>query len=406
LFITLASAIFLASIISYGTYKANGTNSFSRVSPINQVKDNNEILPKTEKSLVTNIDKPKSNTKSNKIQVALLLDTSGSMSGLIEQAKSQLWQILNQLAKTEKENDKETVLEVALYQYGSPYATRDKLQIQQLTPFTTDMDLISEKLFVLGTSGGDEYCGAVIGKSLSQLNWADDKDDLKMIFIAGNEPFTQGPIDFKSSCNDAAGKSIVVNTIFCGNWEEGIQTNWKTGADMTNGEYMNIDHNQKTTYIATPFDDAISELNEDLNKTYIPYGSEGISKQENQRNQDNNASSYSKSNVVERTIFKNSRAYKSSDWDLVDAYKDDKEILKNVDVKVDSLQNISTEELELKVQEMSTERKRIQKEIMETNMQREEYILNNAEEQTDNNLKNSILNAIDKQAKKKGFVKN
>ena len=33
----------------------------------------------------------------NKIQVALLLDTSNSMDGLIEQAKSRLWNIINTL---------------------------------------------------------------------------------------------------------------------------------------------------------------------------------------------------------------------------------------------------------------------------------------------------------------------
>ena len=84
--------------------------------------------------------------KKNTIQVALLLDTSGSMSGLIEQAKSQLWQILNTLANTEKENE-ETKLEIALYQYGSPTYGKRSNQIRQLSGFTTDMDLISKKLF-------------------------------------------------------------------------------------------------------------------------------------------------------------------------------------------------------------------------------------------------------------------
>ena len=86
--------------------------------------------------------------KKNTIQVALLLDTSGSMSGLIEQAKSQLWQILNTLANTEKENE-ETKLEIALYQYGSPTYGKRSNQIRQLSGFTTDMDLISKKLSLI-----------------------------------------------------------------------------------------------------------------------------------------------------------------------------------------------------------------------------------------------------------------
>jgi hypothetical protein len=37
----------------------------------------------------------------------------------------------------------------------------------------------------------EEYCGTVIQTSLNQLDWWQN-DHLSMIFIAGNEPFTQG----------------------------------------------------------------------------------------------------------------------------------------------------------------------------------------------------------------------
>ena len=51
---------------------------------------------------------------------------------------------------------------------------------------TNDMDLLSEKLFGLRTNGGSEFCGAVIGRSLSDLKWSNNQNDLKMIYIAGN----------------------------------------------------------------------------------------------------------------------------------------------------------------------------------------------------------------------------
>lgn len=117
------------------------------------------------------IDPAPVTSTAGKIQVALLLDTSGSMSGLIEQAKSQLWNILNELARTEKDNT-ETELEIALYEYGNPAKASTRIQINQLAPFTTDMDMISEKLFSLTTTGGDEYCGAVIKSSLDELDWS------------------------------------------------------------------------------------------------------------------------------------------------------------------------------------------------------------------------------------------
>ena len=348
---------------------------------------------------------PKNN---NSIKVALLLDTSGSMNGLIEQAKSQLWQILNQLAITEKEGEEETDLEIALYEYGNPTRARRGKQIRKLSGFTTDMDLISEKLFALTTGGGKEYCGEIIWTSLDELEWGQNDNDLKMIYIAGNEPFTQGPVNYAEACQRAKQEGVVVNTIFCGDWNGGVQTLWKQGADLADGEYMNIDHNKATAYIETPYDDEINELNTRLNKTYIPYGKKGKQKLENQSTQDFNAGKYSKANSADRALFKSSKKYKADDWDLVDAYKKDKNVLKKAEVMADTLQNISAEELEAKIQAITAEREHIQQDIRETNKKRQDFIKEKSQSSTDDkNLKNSIQKSIEKQAKKKGYkIKN
>ena len=347
--------------------------------------------------------------KKNTIQVALLLDTSGSMSGLIEQAKSQLWQILNTLANTEKENE-ETKLEIALYQYGSPTYGKSARQIRQLSGFTSDMDLISEKLFALGTAGGEEYCGEVITTSIKELEWGKDDSNFKMIYIAGNEPFTQGPINYAEACQLAKKQDITVNTIFCGTYQEGVQTMWKQGAQLADGEYMNIDHNQTTVYIETPYDKKINELNQKLNETYIPYGTEGKMKKENQIQQDFNASSYGNSNVADRAYFKSSKKYKAESWDLVDAYNDSEKITGTIENKTlpDSLQTLSVQELEVKIKVISKQRVNIQNEIQSLNSKRLIHIENNSKESAaGNNLKKSIENSVEKQAKKKGFkIKN
>lgn len=99
-------------------------------------------------------------SKDNKIQVALLLDTSNSMDGLIDQAKSRLWNIVNTLT-TVKYNGQAPQVEIALYEYGND-GLKDENYIRQITPLTQDLDLVSEKLFALRTNGGNEYCGAVI----------------------------------------------------------------------------------------------------------------------------------------------------------------------------------------------------------------------------------------------------
>ena len=108
--------------------------------------------------------------KANAIQLALLLDTSQSMDGLIEQAKSQLWNILNTLSLFERNNE-ETELQIALYEYGNPDRCKNKIFVSKLSDFTTDVDLISEKLFSLSTEGGEEFCASAIKSSLESLEW-------------------------------------------------------------------------------------------------------------------------------------------------------------------------------------------------------------------------------------------
>ena len=80
----------------------------------------------------------------------------------------------------------------------------------------------------------------------------------------------KGNIDYRDAANNAKEKGVVVNTIFCGNYSHGIDTKWKDGALLTYGDYMAIDHNKETIYVASPYDDAILQLNIQLNGTYIP----------------------------------------------------------------------------------------------------------------------------------------
>jgi len=241
------------------------------------------------------------NTDANRIQIALLLDTSSSMSGLIEQAKSQLWKMVNELADSKK-NGESPDIDIALYEYGNSTLAKRDGYIKQIVPMSTDLDAVSEKLFELTTNGGDEYCGQVVLTSVNDLKWSESLDDFKLIIIAGNEPYNQGPIDYKDACKAANEKRITINTIFCGDYDGGIRTQWRDGADCTNGKYMNINHNDKVVHIPTPYDEEIIELNQKLNKTYVGYGSLGNVKLQNQSVQDVNAASYSRSNLAERAV--------------------------------------------------------------------------------------------------------
>jgi len=248
------------------------------------------------------------------VKIALLLDTSNSMDGLINQAKAQLWDIVNEFTHAKCGNDTRPMLQIALYEYGNDNLSSREGYIRQVLGFSDDLDEISEKLFSLTTNGGEEYCGEVIQTSLKQLDWGKNADDLKMIFIAGNEPFTQGKLNYRDAAANAKEKDVIVNTIFCGNFQQGISTEWKSGASLTGGEYMAIDHNQQVVHINTPYDDVIIKLNSKLNNTYISYGAMGYERKAQQSAQDLNAAELEEVVVVKRAVSKSSRLYKNSQW--------------------------------------------------------------------------------------------
>lgn len=346
------------------------------------------------------VSKPEKRTT----KVALLLDTSNSMDGLINQAKAQLWDIVNELSYAKCEHETPN-LEIALYEYGNDNLSSREGYIRQVIGFTSDLDDISEKLFSLTTNGGNEFCGEVIQTSLNQLEWGKNPDDLKLIFIAGNEPFTQGKINYKDAAVNAKEKDVVVNTIFCGNYAQGINGMWKNGAYLTNGDYMSIDHNRKIIQIVTPYDDRILQLNIQLNDTYVYYGNKGKSKMSLQAEQDSNAASVNNEIQLKRAVSKSSRLYKNSSWDLVDA-SEGKEFEYNSLKKEQlppELKGKSTSQIKSYVQEKAAKRAQIKKQIQELNKKRNEYIAKEKKNVSSNDLESAMIKAIKKQAAKKNY---
>lgn len=338
------------------------------------------------------------------IKVALLLDTSNSMDGLIDQARAQLWEIVNELSYA-KCGDSKPNLQIALYEYGNDNLNSREGYIRQVLAFSNDLDEISKQLFSLTTNGGEEYCGQVINTSLKQLDWNSNPDDLKLIFIAGNEPFSQGKISYKDAANLAVKSGVTVNTIFCGDYDLGISTYWKDGADLGHGNYMAINHNLSTTYVASPYDDQILQLNQKLNQTYVAYGRYGSKKMEMQAEQDDNAQSYSGSNAVSRAVSKSSHLYKNDSWDLVDASQKESfkyEQLKDSELPSE-LKGKSMAQIKAYVNQKSQERKEIQEEIQQLNNKRRTYI---TKQQNDvsNNLESAMISAIKTQAKAKQYL--
>jgi hypothetical protein len=320
---------------------------------------------------------PLPTSTSQKIQVAILLDVSNSMDGLIDQAKAQLWTMVNTLGRVRCETNTSPKVEIALYEYGTPRNDSRKGYIRQINNFITDLDSLSENLFALTTNGGDEYCGHVIYSSANELEWDRGDSSYKVIFIAGNESFRQGEINFTQACTSAKTKGVIVNTIYCGDRQQGIREFWNLAGECGNGSFSNINQDQKIEDIATPFDDEIVQLNDKLNSTYIGYGQKGGMYAEKQSKMDKANAGVSRKAAIKRAEAKsNAKIYKNSNWDLVDRVADNEAELEKIDRKTlpDSLQNKTTAELKTIVKEKSKERTTIQTRIVELNRQRQQYI--------------------------------
>ncbi|MBN8417401.1 MAG: VWA domain-containing protein [Verrucomicrobia bacterium] len=364
-----------------------------------------EIQPPAPVAEIAKVETPAADTPL--VQIAVLLDTSSSMSGLIEQAKTQLWKLVNEFI-TAKQDGKTPVVQVALYEYGKSSLRAEENWIRQIQPLTRDLDKVSEDLFALTTDGGDEYCGAVIERATKDLAWDANPKVYKAVFIAGNEPFTQGPVDSKKSCQNAIAKGIIVNTIHCGSESQGIAEHWNQGALLADGKYLVIDQNQAIVHIEAPQDKEIVKLNEELNKTYISYGKEAPMAKARQVAQDGNAAAKAESGAqVQRIVSKASANYSNTGWDLVDASKQkdfDISKVKEADLP-EEMKKMSVEERKAYLEKKTAERAEIQKQVLALNKERDAYVATQRKEsaKTDT-LDTAMTKALRSQAEKKGIA--
>ncbi|MES2589329.1 MAG: vWA domain-containing protein [Bacteroidota bacterium] len=314
-------------------------------------------------------------TYQGNIQIAILFDTSNSMDGLIEQAKSRIWSIVNTMSSL-RYNGQIPKIEIALYDYGNDNIVENKDFVRQILPLTGDLDLISQKLFALTTRGGSEFCGAVISHSIKELNWSSNPNDLRIIYIAGNEPFNQGNTNYKDVMKVAVQKNIQVNTIYCGDYQQGITEFWYDGSQLGKGEYSNINSNLVVKHYDTPYDEQIRSYNDSLNRTYYGYGSKGKEKKESQDYEDGNAMKQSVSAITERAVVKSKKVYNNATWDIVDASLNDSlQILKLKEEELpQELKGKNEKEKLAFIESKKKDREKFQKIIQDLSKQRDENI--------------------------------
>jgi hypothetical protein len=345
-----------------------------------------------------------------KVQLAILLDTSSSMNGLIDQARTQLWSVVNTFIDA-KVGDQVPFVEVALYEYGNDSLPAESNYIRQIQPLTRDLDQISADLFKLTTNGGSEFCGAVIQRATIDLSWDSSPDVYKAIFIAGNEPFTQGPVDPFEAGKAAITKGIIVNTIHCGSEADGISGKWKDGAAIADGRYLTIDQNAVVVQIDAPQDAQIATLNASLNQTYVPIGTVGRQRVEVQATQDKLAAESSAGNdaLCNRAAAKSTANYHNAAWDAVDASREkDFDLSKVPDADLpEEYRGKSLEEKTALIDKARQAREKTQADILRLNQEREAFVAAKraelAEKSGEQTLDQAVIATVREQAATKGY---
>ena len=172
------------------------------------------------------------------IQVVLLLDASGSMQTLFTAASESMEKVLTALSNA-KLNGKKTKVNVGIVVYGQGAQNGAPMK---LSPFTTQVKKIRSRLEKVACDGALENCGEAIAFAVHNFEWnRRDRDDmLKVIFIAGNEPFDQGPINYQNAIAEATAQHIIVNTIHCGPPD----TEWEEAAALGHGVGLTLDIQQ------------------------------------------------------------------------------------------------------------------------------------------------------------------
>lgn len=339
------------------------------------------------------------------VDLVIALDVSGSMSGLIDSAKQRLWDVVNELAQANPQPD----LRMAILSYGNPSYGEETGYVRIDLPFTRDLDAINRTLFSFGTDGGDEYVSRVVHRSVTGLAWTNNPGALKIIFVAGNEEANQDPqISVELATQLAANNGIVVNTIYCGSEDDNIVAGWRAFSVMTNGLFASIDQNASAVAnIATPMDEELAKLNQDLNSTYVAFGKDGGEYKANQVAQDMNTAEMSMPSVASRTVAKAGSLYKNSEWDLLDALESGVELEKMDPADLpEPMKALNEDEREEYVGKLAAKRESVTTEIEELGKKRQVYIARERAKlssEGDAGLDEAILKGVRELAEKKGF---
>jgi len=307
-----------------------------------------------------------------RIEVCFVLDTTGSMGGLIEGAKQKIWSIANEMISAQP------TPELKLGLIG--YRDRGDEYVVKSFSLTDDIDAIYGHLREFQAGGGGdapESVNEALAEAIHKMPWSSDSKVLKIIFLVGDAPphmdYPNGP-KYPDLCREAAKKDLIINTIQCGEMAE-TKPIWQEIAKLSEGSYVGISQSGNVAVISTPMDKELSRLNERIGTTLIPYGDSKLQAEVHAKYAV--AKSAPISAMADRLSY-NSKTGKAVQGrgELVDALNDKTLKLEEIDQKQlpAELQKLDRSELQKRIAKTRDERADLQKQIVEVSKKREAYI--------------------------------
>jgi len=307
-----------------------------------------------------------------RIEVCFVLDTTGSMGGLIEGAKQKIWSIANEMISAQPTPE----LKLGLIGYrdrGDDYVVKS-------FSLTDDIDAIYGHLREFQAGGGGdtpESVNEALAEAIHKMPWSSDSKVLKIIFLVGDAPphmdYPNGP-KYPDLCREAAKKDLIINTIQCGEMAE-TKAIWQEIAKLSEGSYVGISQSGNVAVISTPMDKELSRLNERIGATLIPYGDSKMQAEVHAKYAV--AASAPVSAMADRLSY-NSKTGKAVQGrgELVDALNDKTVKIDEIDQKQlpAELQKLDRNELQKRIAKTRDERADLQRQIVEVSKKREAYI--------------------------------
>jgi len=318
------------------------------------------------------LDKTEARPVKPRMEVCFVLDTTGSMSGLIEGAKQKIWSIANEMVSAKPTPD----LRLGLIAYRD---RRDDYVVKSFD-LTNDIDAVYASLKSFSAGGGGDMPESVneaLHEAVTKMTWSADRSVLKIIFLVGDAPphmdYANSP-QYPEICQAAMKKDLIINTVQCGGITDTTPI-WKEIAKLSEGNYVAIAQEGGMVAIATPMDEKLAELNRKVGATLVAYGSEPARREVFAKQA---ASETAPAAVAADRLSFNYRSGKTvqGKGELLDALATGE--LKVTDLKKDQLpaewQKLDDAQLKAQIENKQQERAEIQAQIVKLNQERDGYI--------------------------------